>query len=1384
MRLNHLGLIVVSVLSIVLPTLRAQADEAAAPKGLAQSDWSSIRAAYEAHRHAVVADESKPGHYRARNPGQRWITTFDGRGFSKTPNAGLDGGGWTWGLDLISYGRGEKQQTISGTAKIQPSGTRVEYVWSESLTEWYINDQRGFEHGYTLRDRPEGASGVNANGGGMLHFTLAVRGELVPRVSENGRDVAFQTSTGGAALTYNNLRVFDADGVHLAASFQAITTTTGTHALRLTIDDTHARYPLTIDPTAQQAFLKAFLAPTTESDQFGSSVAVSGDTVVVGAQLEDSNATGVNGNQADDSAINSGAVYVFVRTGSTWTQQAYLKASNTGVNDQFGESVAVSGDTVVVGAYAEDSSASGVNGNQADNSALTSGAAYIFIRSPGGTTWTQQAYLKASNAGAGDLFGISVAVSGDTVVVGAVDEESNATGVNGNQADSSASGAGAAYVFVRSGITWTQQAYLKASNTGANDSFGSSVAVSGDTVVVGADLEDSNATGINGDQSDNSAGGSGAAYVFVRAGVTWTQQAYFKASNTGASDFFGRSVGVSGDTIVVGADGEDSNATGVNGDQADNTAGNSGAAYVFIRSGTTWSQQAYLKASNTGANDQFGNSVAVSGDAVVVGASLENSNATGINGNQANNSAADSGAVYVFFRSGATWTQLAYVKASNTGAGDFFGRSVAVSGDTVVVGAPLEDSNAAGVNGNDADNSAADSGATYVFVRTGPIGIQQAYFKAPPLTSASDSFGSSVAVSVDTVVVGAPNEDSNATGVNGNEADNSAADSGAAYVFVRIGTTWTQQAYLKASNTGASDNFGVSVAVSGDTVVVGADSEDSSATGVNGNGADNSDSGSGAAYVFVRSGTTWTQQAYLKASNTGRQDSFGTSVAVSFNTVVVGAHAEDSNATGVNGNQTDNSASDSGAAYVFVRSGTTWSQQAYLKASNAGASDAFGISVAVAGNTVVVGAYFEDSNATGVNGNQADNSLSGSGAAYVFVRSGTTWNQQAYLKASNAGASDLFGNAVAVSGGTVVVGADGENSNATGVNGDQADNTAGNSGAAYVFIRSGTTWSQQAYLKASNTGAGDLFGNAVGVSGDTVVVGAWQEDSNATGVDGNQANESAFAAGAAYVFVRSGTNWTQQAYLKASNTGAGDAFGRSVAVSGDTVVVGADGESSSATGVNGNQDDNSAADSGAAYVFVLGLPTPTSPLATPASVCPSATAALSVTDPGAGIVIDWFTGSCGGTLIGTGNPFNVTPAATTTYYARARRTADGNTSDECASVVVTVSSCSCSLADIVGGGPDGTSPDGTVDGSDFIAFINSFGIGDASIDPLADIAGGGPTGEQPDGTIDGSDFIAFINAWQPGVGERGTATQRTFCTKVPMTCAHQHLPAGQRCDER
>ncbi len=461
--------------------------------------------------------------------------------------------------------------------------------------------------------------------------------------------------------------------------------------------------------------------------------------------------------------------------------------------------------------------------------------------------------------------------------------------------------------------------------------------------------------------------------------------------------------------------------------------------------------------------------------------------------------------------------------------------------------------------------------------------FEEGYIKASN-TGGNDQFGYSIAIMEDTMVVGAPYEDSNATGIDGDQANNGASGSGAAYVFVRNGSVWSQQAYLKASNAGANDQFGWSVAVSGDTLVVGARSEGSTAIGVNGDQANNGAAGSGAVYVFSRAGSVWSQQAYIKASNTEDGDLFGLSVGLDGDTLVVGALGEDSATTGVDGDQADNGASNSGAAYVFLRTGTMWSQQAYMKASNTDITDYFGASVAISGDTLAIGAYAEASSATGVNGDQINNGALRSGAVYVYSRTGSVWNQEAYVKASNANAYDQFGYSVALSGDTLAIGAPNEDSVATGIDGDQTDNGASSSGAAYVFSRTGTMWSQQAYIKASNTEAGDIFGYVVSLSGDTLAVGAYHEDGTATEVDGDQADNGAADSGAVYLFSRTGTTWDQQAYMKASNAELNDEFGFSVAVWGNTLAISAHFEGSASTGVDDDQSDNTAADSGAVYL--------------------------------------------------------------------------------------------------------------------------------------------------------------------------------------------------------
>jgi hypothetical protein len=490
--------------------------------------------------------------------------------------------------------------------------------------------------------------------------------------------------------------------------------------------------------------------------------------------------------------------------------------------------------------------------------------------------------------------------------------------------------------------------------------------------------------------------------------------------------------------------------------------------------------------------------------------------------------------------SAAPLRQIAYLKASNPAEDAHFGcggtltghagNSSAISddGNTIAIGAPHENSGAKGINGNQNDKSVYSSGAVYVYTRRGTTVTQQAYIKASTPGDGAN-FGSTVVLSRDgnTLAVAAYYESSAATGVNGNQSDRSIPEAGAVYIFVRRGTTWSQQAYIKASNTGnaaAGDNFaegdqfGYSISLSsdGNTLAVGAIGEDSGAMGVNGDQADNSANQSGAAYVFTRTGSTWSQQAYIKSSMTRANVLFGYSIGVSANgdTLAVAEYDADRG---------------KGALYVLTRTGGMWSHQARLQASNAENGDSLGYSMAISddGNTIAAGAADEDCLIPGINPKGCDKDQpmdNSSGAAYVFVRNGTTWSEQVFLKSSNPAKQDWFGVRIAISGdgNTVAVAAPNEDSSSKGINGKQDDNTAPEAGAVYYFTRTGTTWVQQAYVKASNTRAGDEFGSSLALSQDgrALLVGSRGEDSGAKGINGNQADTSVRDAGAAYLFVR------------------------------------------------------------------------------------------------------------------------------------------------------------------------------------------------------------------------------------------------------------------------
>jgi len=389
--------------------------------------------------------------------------------------------------------------------------------------------------------------------------------------------------------------------------------------------------------------------------------------------------------------------------------------------------------------------------------------------------------------------------------------------------------------------TFVQQQKLTAADGAEGDVFGFSVAIAGDTAVVGSLLD-------NIDTNAN----QGSAYVFVRSGTTWTEQQRLTAADGAATDEFGYSVAIAGDTIIVGAHFDD---TGTNTDQ--------GSAYIFVRNGTTWTEQQKLTAADSAAGDEFGWSVAVAGETVIVGALLDNSDTNG-----------DQGSAYVFVRSnGTTWTEQQKLTAADGAANDGFGWSVAIAGETIIVGA-LDDEIGTNI----------DQGSAYIFVRNGTTWTEQQKLTAAD-GAAGDEFGWSVAIAGETAVVGALGDD---TGTN--------VDQGAAYIFVRNGTSWTEQQKLTAADGAEGDVFGFSIAIAGDTAVVGATLDDIDT---------NTDEGS--AYVFVRSGTTWTEQQKLTAAFGEANDGFGYSVAIAGETIIVGAPVDSIREN-----------ADQGSAYIFI----------------------------------------------------------------------------------------------------------------------------------------------------------------------------------------------------------------------------------------------------------------------------------------------------------------------------------------------------------------------------------------------------------------------------------------------------------------------------------
>lgn len=649
--------IIIVGLAVALPLPRLNAGPSGAPSAL-QGDQAVQQlkqlGLYDSLQEAVAATryelrwEDRPAlnglapAYHAPNPAHRLSGYFTSDGLhlapQKMPSEASDQAEWRATMTLIGYGYGENLLS-AGVAELQARGNRIAYRRAGlPLTEWYVNKPEGLEQGFTLDTAP----GTRSEGE-RLRLALEVTGDLRAELTEGGQAAALKQADGTLALNYRGLHAYDAQGRALPAHMRV-----SDGQVILEVDDEKAVYPVTIDPTfTQQAKLTGH---PVAGDYFGYSVAIYLNTAVVGVPNDD---IGANADQ--------GSAYVFVRSGSTWSLQAILTDSNFGAaHDGFGQNVAIYSDTVVVGAPGHDN-----------------GSVYVFVRS--GSMWSQQAILTASSGTAYDGFGSHVAISGNTVVVGA-------PYANGWQ--------GSAYVFVRSSAGWNQQAQLTANDGAANDLFGNSVAIGGNTVVVGACFDDIDANAYQG-----------STYVFLRFGASWSQQAKLTASDGAPGDYFGSSVAISGtgNRVVVGASADDIVANGV-------TKADQGSAYVFVRScfGCLYSQEAKLTASDGAAGDKFGMSVAIGGYEVVVGAPWDD---IGNNDNQ--------GSAYVFLCNG-TCGQSQKLTASDptpavNGYSDLFGYSVAINAgtpSTIVVGAILDD-----IMGWLNLFNIPDAGSAYVFSR-------------------------------------------------------------------------------------------------------------------------------------------------------------------------------------------------------------------------------------------------------------------------------------------------------------------------------------------------------------------------------------------------------------------------------------------------------------------------------------------------------------------------------------------------------------------------------------------------------------------------------------------------------------------------------------------
>lgn len=832
-------------------------------------------------------------------------------------------------------------------------------------------------------------------------------------------------------------------------------------------------------------------------DHFGWSVSINGDDIVVGAPDQDYDAFGLNG------MTNSGAVYVYKKSGATWGQVNKFVASDRETGDQFGWSVDVYLNNIVAGAP-----------YQEDPGGTDEGAIYVMTRTTSSAAWSFLGKTKATDKRNDDHFGYSVSIFNFDIAVGAPDQDYDATGSGGLLAD-----AGAVYSITRSSGTWVQSQKMVSSDRRAGDKFGFSVSRINVALVVGAPYQD---YPVNSTLSYYS--GAGAAYVFDKNG-TWIETQKLVASDRQTGDNFGWSVARTSMDIVVGSPSDD---------QLSPTMQlNAGSIYVYSVTATaSWTQTQKLVASDIAANDAYGSAVGISDTKIIVGAPYDD-HTTPFTQTDAGSAYVLEGCPYP-----ATLTTNETVVTACIGQdlelSSFLGFGIAASYQwqvhngtsyvNVTDGALYAGSTTVFLTINNIPHCmdgtkyrcklTATCGAVvyyYYLVNVDAASFNQKTEVAPGVAASNDRFGDDVAISGNYAIVGAPFEDEDASDTPGSAI----TDAGSAYIYERNGSgSWVLVKKIVANTRGTGANFGAAVAMYGDYAVVGAPNEDIGAAGQ-----------AGAVYIYQRISGVWTYIDRIIAPFQATDDFYGSSVAIDSDLqIIVGARNEDQNSSGTSGTLTN-----AGAAYVYVYdvANSKWSTLApfTIVPSDRAAGDNFGWAVDIDGSFAVISAVNDDDNFSSP-------AIVDVGSVYIFQRTpGNIWTL-AKKFTEDIQPLQQYGGSVSIYGGEVAVG-----SKSTDVNNVDEDE-----GKVYMY-KSNPTWQRYQIITAPLPLEGGNFGQDVSLSGNYLAVGANRADLFGSG-------------GGVYMFERCNTvaPWN---FLETIIGTSGIAYGKSVDLAGAYFITGA-----------------------------------------------------------------------------------------------------------------------------------------------------------------------------------------------------------------------------------